>query len=115
MGRYPTEFLAKLVRENQVMDLETAHWKLSAYSAMAAGLKDRGYLSEGAPADIVVYDYDALNLKEPERLYDFPAGDWRLAQGATGYRQTMVNGTVTFEDGECTGETPGKLLRHGSA
>ncbi|MAI78711.1 MAG: aminoacylase [Deltaproteobacteria bacterium] len=115
MGRYPTEFLAKLVRENQVMDLETAHWKLSAYSAMAAGLKDRGYLSEGAPADIVVYDYDALNLKEPERLYDFPAGDWRLAQGATGYRQTMVNGTVTFEDGECTGETPGKLLRHGTA
>lgn len=115
MGRYPTEFLTKLVRDNQIMDLETAHWKLSAYSAMAAGLKDRGFLSEGAPADIVVYDYDALKLKEPERLYDFPAGDWRLAQGAEGYQQTMVNGTVTFEDGECTGETPGKLLRHGSA
>ena len=42
MGRYPTEFLAKLVRDNQIMDLETAHWKLSAYSAMAAGLRDRG-------------------------------------------------------------------------
>lgn len=115
MGRYPTEFLAKLVRDNQIMDLETAHWKLSAYSAMAAGLRDRGYLQEGAPADILVYDYDALKLTEPERLYDFPAGDWRLAQKAEGYRQTMVNGVVTFEDGECTGETPGKLLRHGSA
>jgi len=27
----------------------------------------------------------------------------------------MVNGQVTFEDGQCTGATPGTLLRHGRA
>ena len=52
-------------------------------------------------------------LPAPERIHDFPADDWRLAQKAEGYRLTIVNGEVTFEDGECTGATPGALLRHG--
>jgi hypothetical protein len=26
-----------------------------------------------------------------------------------------VNGTETFQDGNCTGATPGALLRHGQA
>ena len=41
LGRYPTEFLALLVRDNEVMDLEQAHWRLSAYPALAAGFRDR--------------------------------------------------------------------------
>ena len=112
-GRYPTEFLTYLVRENDIMDLEQAHWRLSGYPAMAAGFTDRGVLREGAPADLIVYDYDGLNLLPTERLHDFPAGDWRLSQKAEGYRLTVVNGEITFEDGECTGATPGVLLRHG--
>ena len=112
-GRYPTDFIGRLVRDKGLMDLEQAHWRLSGYSAMAAGFTDRGFLREGAPADVIVYDYDALRSLPPERIHDFPAGDWRLAQKAEGYRLTVVNGEVTFEDGECTGATPGTLLRHG--
>ena len=113
LGCYPTDFISRLVREHGLMDLEQAHWRLSGYSAMAAGFTDRGFLREGAPADILVYDYDALRVLLRERIHDFPADDWRLAQKAEGYRQTIVNGEVTFEDGECTGATPGTLLRHG--
>ena len=113
LGCYPTDFISRLVREHGLMDLEQAHWRLSGYSAMAAGFTDRGFLREGAPADILVYDYDALRVLPRERIHDFPADDWRLAQKAEGYRQIIVNGGVTFEDGECTGETPGTLLRHG--
>ena len=112
-GRYPTDFLSRLVRDKGLMDLEQAHWRLSGYSAMAAGFSDRGFLREGAPADVIVYDYDALESLPPERLHDFPADDWRLVQKAAGYRLTVVNGEPTFEDGECTGATPGTLLRHG--
>ena len=115
LGRYPTEFLALLVRDNEVMDLEAAHWRLSAYPALAAGFKDRGVIKEGSPADIVVYDLDALDMGETEKAYDFPAGAWRLIRKPKGYRWIMVNGGVTFEDGECTGSTPGALLRHGTA
>ena len=38
-------------------------------------------------------------------------GERRLVQKPTGLRYTIVNGTVTFEDSECTGALPGKLLR----
>lgn len=113
LGRYPTEFLCNLVRDLELMTLEQAHWRLSTYPAMAAGITDRGYLREGMPADILVYDFENLKILPEEHLYDLPAGDWRLACQAEGYRYIMVNGEVTFEDGVCTGATPGKLLRHG--
>ena len=62
--------------------------------------------------------YDLENLKRVpewggEVVYDFPGDEWRRVQHAEGYRWIMVNGQITFEDGKCTGETPGKLLRHG--
>jgi len=115
LGRYPTEFLSLLVRDNGLMDLEQAHWRLSAYPAMAAGIRDRGFLREGAPADVLVYDLERLRILPAERVADFPAGDWRLSCKAEGYRAVLVNGEVTFEDGVCTGATPGRLLRHGQS
>jgi N-acyl-D-aspartate/D-glutamate deacylase len=114
-GTYPTEFLATWVRDNKVMDLEQAHWRLSAYSAQTAGLNDRGYLAEGMPADIVVYDIDELELLPSERVADWPGGAWHLDRKARGWRWTLVNGEVTYDNGQCTGATPGSLLRHGRA
>jgi N-acyl-D-amino-acid deacylase len=115
MGAYPTEFLTDLVREHGMMDLEEAHWRLSAFPAAAAGLRDRGFIREGQPADIVVYDYDALRMLPPEKVADFPNDEWRRVRRAEGYRFILVNGEMTFENGDCTGATPGRLLRHGSA
>ncbi len=113
LGAYPTEFLSTWVRDREVMDLEQAHWRLSTYPAMAAGFKDRGWLREGSPADILVYDYENLKMLPVEKAWDFPAGAWRRVRHADGYRWIMVNGDVTFENGDCTGATPGQLLRHG--
>ncbi len=113
LGAYPTEFLARWVRDAGIMDLEQAHWRLSAYPALAAGFKDRGSIREGSPADIVVYDYEKLEMLPIEKAWDFPAGAWRRVRKAEGYRWTIVNGEITFEDRECTGATPGELLRHG--
>jgi N-acyl-D-aspartate/D-glutamate deacylase len=113
-GSFTTQFLADWVREHEMVDLEEAHWRLSAFPAYVAGVRDRGFLREGAPADIVVYDFENLNLLPPERAYDFPAGEWRLSQKATGYRYTIVNGEVTFIDSEATNRFPGRLLRTGA-
>ncbi len=66
-------------------------------------------------ADIIVYDLDTLRALPQERVWDYPAGEWRLVQKATGYSHIIVNGEVTFNDGVCTQATPGKLLRHGAA
>jgi len=79
------------------------------------GLKDRGLIREGAAADLVIYDFDNL-ARVPEEHYevahDFPANEWRRIQKASGYRWILVNGEPTFENDECTKETPGRLLRH---
>ena len=114
-ARFATELLGHWVREHEIMSLEEAHWRLSAYPAMAVGLRDRGSLTEGSPADVIVYDPDRVDALEQERLFDYPAGEWRLVQRATGYERTIVNGVTTFIDGECTDATPGRLLRHGAA
>jgi len=111
LGRYPTHFLAHWVRDKQIMSLEEAHWRLSTMPGWAIGIRDRGFIREGMPADIVVYDLEKLVVKPMETIYDLPDGDWRRVQKATGYRYTVVNGEVTFEDGVCSGALPGKLLR----
>jgi N-acyl-D-amino-acid deacylase len=116
-GSYPTELLTWLVRDERRVSVEEAHYHLSYLPAQAAGFLDRGFLREGAPADIVVYDL--ANLKRTpewdyEIAHDFPADEWRVVQRAEGYRWTIVNGVITFEDGVCTGATPGVLLRNRS-
>ena len=112
-GRYPTETIEKLVREHSILSLEEAHWKLSAVPARCAGFRDRGTLQEGAPADIVVYDYARLRVLPQEIAHDLPGNEWRRVQRAEGYRYVLVNGQVTVQDDRTTGVTPGRLLRHG--
>ena len=112
-GRYPTETIESLVRENEVMSLEEAHWKLSALPSWCAGFKNRGTVREGAPADLVVYDFDNLKVLPMEIARDLPGDEWRRVQRAEGYHYVLVNGEVTIRDDTPTGETPGKLLRHG--
>ncbi len=55
-GRYPTDLLARVVRDLEMLSLEEAHWRLSALPAFCAGFRERGSLREGAPADVVVYE-----------------------------------------------------------
>ena len=113
-GIYPTDLLTWLVRDEKVLSLEDAHHKLSYLPAHFGGFKDRGFLREGAPADIVVYDLDKLEVLPSEVAEDLPGGEWRRIQKATGYHWTIVNGDITFENGEPTGAMPGRLLRHGT-
>lgn len=117
-GSFTTDFLRWMVRDEQKVTLEEAHYRLSALPAHAAGFRDRGVLREGAWADVVVYDLAGLGV-EPEWIgevtHDLPAGEWRRVQRAKGYRSIIVNGVETFAEGKCTGATPGKLLRHGHA
>ena len=112
-GRYPTETLCKIVREHEMVSLEEAHWRLSALPAMVAGFEGRGVLRKGAPADIVVYDYERLTVLPAEVTHDLPGGEWRRVQRAEGYRYVLVNGEVTIRDDRETGTCSGRLLRHG--
>ena len=116
-GAYTTDFLSWLVRDEQRVSLEEAHYRLSNLPAQAAGFRDRGVLQEDAAADVVVYDLDELAIDPPwigSVEHDLPGGEWRRVQRAIGYDAIIVNGEITFRNGECTGATPGRLLRHGA-
>ena len=112
-GVYPTDLLAWLVRDEKTVSLEDAHYKLSYLPAHLGGFKDRGALRENAPADIVVYDLEKLEVLPSEVAEDLPGGEWRRIQKSRGYDWILVNGQITFEDGEPTGAMPGRFLRNG--
>ena len=80
-------------------------------TAQLYGLHDRGTVAKGMKADLNLIDYGRLALQQPEMVYDLPGGGKRLIQKAQGYRYTICSGEVTYENGEHTGNLPGRLLR----
>ncbi len=93
--------------------VEWAVAELTRRPAEAVGLNDRGLIAPGMKADLNVIDYDALTLFAPRTVHDLPAGGKRLRQLAKGYVATIVNGIITYRDGEPTGALPGRLVRGG--
>ena len=111
---FPTYLLSHWVRDRARgprFGLEQAVKAQTADTAALYGMHDRGVIAPGMKADINVIDFDALQLGEPEMVYDLPAGGRRLIQKISGYRYTIVSGVVTYEDGAPTGKMPGKLVR----
>ena len=110
---WPIHFLAKWVRDKEILTLEQAHYKMSALPAWFADFNDRGKLRVGAWADVIIYNQPELGYLYEKPFFDtdFPGGERRLVQKPKGLRYTIVNGKVTFEENSCTGALPGKLLR----
>ena len=110
---WPVFWLTYWIRDREIMSLEEAHYKMSAYPAWIADFKQRGTLRVGNWADVIVYNQEELGFVHERPVYanDFPGGERRLIQKPTGLRYTIVNGTVTFEENNCSGALPGKLLR----
>lgn len=111
-GQYGTDLIAWLVRELGQVELEAMHHKLSGVPAQALCWADRGTLEVGKAADIMVYDFNEIDVATPtyEIANDLPKQDWRRVARQKGIRWVLVNGRVTFEDQNCTGEIPGELV-----
>ena len=112
----PTWMLTHWVRDRsrgERLPLEFIVRRQTSDTARLYGLEDRGVLAPGYVADVNIIDFDALQLHVPEVVADLPAGGRRIVQRADGYLATIKSGTVTYRDGEATGEHPGRLLRGG--
>ena len=75
------------------------------------GLNDRGLLKPGYKADVNLIDFEKLKIHAPKMVYDLPSDARRLVQGADGYRMTICAGKIIYDNGQATGELPGKLIR----
>ncbi len=110
----PTYLLAHFVRDRSRgprIGLEQAVRMQTRDTAELYGLRDRGLIAPGMRADMNLIDFDRLSLPVPEMVYDLPASGQRLIQHARGYHTTVLRGQVTFEDGQATGNLPGRLIR----
>lgn len=94
--------LGKYVREEKVVSLEDAVYKLTTLPATNLKLQKRGALKEGFYADITVFD--AAKIKD-NATFEKPH------QYATGMQHVLVNGTAVLKDGEHTGTFPGRVVR----
>jgi N-acyl-D-amino-acid deacylase len=107
---YTTYMLAQR-RGKSEADLARLIQRLSSLPAKSVGLCDRGVIAPGYKADLNVIDLAEVEVRRPVIAHDLPAGGKRLSQKAGGYRATVVNGAVTYRNGEPTGALPGRLVR----
>jgi len=67
--------------------------------------------SNQARADLLVLDETCVRPQMPSVETDLPGGARRLVQKAEGIHVTIVNGSVTIENGSATGAYPGSVLK----
>ena len=106
---YTTRLMTEWVPDP--LTFEQAIWRLAGMPATVHALPDRGFLREGAWADVLVIDRARLRAGSARLARDFPASSERYVVDAEGYRAVIVNGAVLLEDGRHTGALPGHVLR----
>ncbi len=109
---YPTYLLGTWVREKEVLSLEEGVRRLTSDPADLFGLRDRGRLAKGVPADVTIFDPASIGSKNHgERRYDLPGGAKRIVMPSKGVEYTVVNGAVTWEQGRLHEAKAGRVLR----
>ena len=93
--------LGRYVRDEKLITLEEAVYRLSGLPATNLALAGRGILREGMFADVVVFD--------PAQIADRATFD-QPHQYAVGMTHVFVNGVQVLKDGEHTGAKPGRAL-----
>jgi N-acyl-D-amino-acid deacylase len=112
---YPTDLLARVVRDDGAMTIEAAVEQLTRRPAAFFGLTDRGELRVGGPADVCVVALDDLGMAPLRVVDDLPGGAHRLYRGARGFRAVLVNGEASVVDDALAGARSGRFLRAGEA
>jgi N-acyl-D-amino-acid deacylase len=94
--------LGKYSRDENVLPLEEAIYKLTKLPATNLKLQKRGELRNGYYADIVIFDAarvtDHATYEKPHQL-------------ATGVTDVFVNGQQVLKNSEHTGATPGRFIK----
>ncbi|HEY4206963.1 MAG TPA: D-aminoacylase [Puia sp.] len=93
--------LGTYVREEKIIPLEQAIYKLSGLAAARLKLKKRGELRAGYFADVVIFDPATVRANS---TYEQPH------QLATGVSGVFVNGVEVLKDGQHTGAKPGRAI-----
>lgn len=94
--------LGTYVREQKILGLGEAVYKMTGLPASTFHIDRRGAIAPGYYADLVVFDAERVQDRA-----DFSNPFCRPA----GIVHVIVNGKPVVRDGECTGARPGRVLR----
>ncbi|MBU1825462.1 MAG: D-aminoacylase [Alphaproteobacteria bacterium] len=94
--------LGRYVRDEKLISLEQAVYRLTTLPASNLGIKQRGALKPGYYADVVVFD--------PAKIADLSTFE-KPHQYSIGMRDVFVNGVAVLRGGEHSGATPGRAVR----
>ena len=101
-----TRIMGRYVREQHIMPLEEAIRKATTLAAANVGIRNRGQITVGSYADLVLFDpqtiIDRATPKEPHLV-------------STGIRRVWVNGASVYENEHTTDARPGRVLRRVTA
>jgi N-acyl-D-amino-acid deacylase len=95
-------FLGHYVRDRKLMSLAEAIHRLTGLPAHNWKLRDRGCLTPGCHADLVIFD--------PATITDHASYETPM-QYASGVSDVFVNGVQVLRNSEHTGATPGQVVR----
>ena len=110
---FSTQVLGPGVRDHKVVGLEEAVRQLTEVPAKLYGLIERGTLTIGFHADVVVFDPETVGVGETYTRFDLPRDAGRLYAEAKGIEHVFVNGVEIVEGAKHTGALPGTILRSG--
>lgn len=110
---YTTRFLGDCLRGRKLLPLEQAVRMLTDDPAQLFGLRERGRITEGFHADLVLFDPERIEAGPATLVHDLPGDSPRLDARAIGMVSVRVNGVETIRDDEVTGAIPGIVLRSG--
>ncbi|QCB54298.1 D-aminoacylase [Sphingopyxis sp. PAMC25046] len=94
--------LGRYVRDEKLIPLEQAVYRLTTLPATNLGINDRGALKPGYYADVVVFDPATIGDRS---TFEKPH------QYSVGVRDVFVNGVAVLRNGEHSGATPGRAVR----
>lgn len=103
-GSFP-RVLGKYVREEKVLSLEHAIFKMTGLTAVNLGIKNRGIIAPGYFADLVLFD--PFIVKDNATIQNSKAL-------SSGIEMVWVNGELVYQQQKATGKLSGTLIKRGS-
>ena len=94
--------LGKYVREEKLLTLEQAVWRMTGFPASRMRLQDRGVVRPGMMADLVAFDPEQVRERS---TYADPN------HYSEGIPYVAVNGALGGDEGRVTAARPGRILR----